>query len=113
MIKEVVTGAFLLTAPNVATLDIGSWAERSAAPITAAPAAEFRVASSWRATQDGNDWYVRKGKNTFIKMPDEKTAKKTAKKMNKAEKKDKKEENDSVRAEPGAPCNDPMSGVVC
>lgn len=59
---------------------------------------------------DGS-WYIRGGRNVFVKMPDEKTAKKTAKKFNRIEKKEKKA--NGVWDDGSAPCGDARDGVQC
>jgi len=61
--------------------------------------------ASWQAFQEGNNWYIREG-NNFIPMADEKTARKTAKKINKAIEK-------GFVANDSGPCADPRSGVLC
>lgn len=67
----------------------------------------------WSEHQIGNDWYIRKG-NSRIKMPDEKTARKTAKKFNKNEKKDKKKkEEDGVYNDGSRECNEPTATTLC
>lgn len=88
---------FLLafSAPNVDAID----RNEAPAPI---------VLVSWQAWQSGNDWYIRDG-NDKVKMPDEKTARKTAKKFNKIE----KQEGSGVSEDGHGPCSDPSSQVLC
>jgi len=76
------------------------------APLPLAP-----LLVTWRPHQHGNDWYIRSGDN-LVKMPDEKTAKKTAKKFNRIEKKEQKKEDrgngDSFYDDGSGACNNPL-----
>jgi hypothetical protein len=99
--KEVSTAFILPTvllafsAPNVDAID----RDGAQAPV---------VLVSWQAYQSGNDWYIRDGNDT-VKMPDEKTARKTAKKFNKIE----DQEASGVYDGGDGPCSDPSSQVLC
>jgi hypothetical protein len=64
-----------------------------------------QAAATWRAHQDGNNWYIREGNNK-IPMPDKKTAEKTVKKNNKAIKKGKKR-TEGVYDDGSGNCDDP------
>ena len=63
---------------------------------------------SWQAWQSGNERYIRDG-NDNIKMPDEKTARKTAKRFIKIE----TQEGSGVYEGDDGPCSDPSSQVLC
>lgn len=84
----------------------------AAALAVMAPAAAA-VAQNWSYQETPFGVTVSNSKTgESYKATSVRAAKKQVKALNKAEKKAEKK-SDNVRAEPGAPCNDPMSGVVC
>jgi hypothetical protein len=99
--KEVNTAFILptvllaLSAPEVDAID------RDEGPATI-------VLVSWQAWQSGDDWYIRDG-DEKVKMPDEKTARKTAKKFNRIE----EQEGSGVYDGGNGPCSDPSTQVLC
>lgn len=79
-------------------------------------AAAAPAAATWSATETMGGWYVREG-DLHIKMPDEGTARATARRLNKAveraERRAEKAEAKGVVSRPGTPCADPASAVLC
>lgn len=69
--------------------------------------------SLWSAGSEGNNWYIHKSKTERIRMPDEKTAKKMAKKFNRMERKAKKKAGNGVYDDGSEACSDPASGALC
>ncbi|MEJ2620301.1 MAG: hypothetical protein P8163_08560 [Candidatus Thiodiazotropha sp.] len=65
-----------------------------------------QAAALWSATSHRNTWYIKQG-DVMIPMPDEKTAKKTAKKNNKAIKRGKKR-TESVYDDGSGTCDNPL-----
>jgi L-2-hydroxyglutarate oxidase LhgO len=79
-------------------------------------AAAAPALATWSATETSGGWYVRQG-DLYIAMPDEGTARDTARRLNKAveraEKRAEKAEAKGVVSRPGTPCADPNSTVLC
>lgn len=115
----VATGTTLLAAntatPRNAARNANKPAAGAAKPI-AQPAGD-PAAQDWSAgTGSNGQWVIRNGRGPEheIEMPDEKTAKKTARKLNKEEDKGEKrtEDNNNVRDDGSGPCG-PNSKVQC
>lgn len=70
--------------------------------------------ATWSATQTMGGWYVREG-DLYIPMPDEGTARSTARRLNKAVERAERraEKAEGVVSRPGTPCADPKPGVLC
>lgn len=94
---------------------------RSVAPSIfveeAAPAPSKSVTiqlATWSASTTATGWVIKSGKNTTIKMPNERTARRTAKKFNKIERQAKKESG--YKADADGPCGqsgEPGRSVLC
>lgn len=80
----------------------------TAALVATLLAAAAPASATWHAVQDGNSWYVKNG-NEAVAMPDEKTARKTAKQFNRIEKKaGKSGGGDGVWDDGSGHCDDPL-----
>ncbi|MEM9138261.1 MAG: hypothetical protein AAGB15_00395 [Pseudomonadota bacterium] len=101
----------LLSATLPALFLLGAAPDWTKAPEPDLPLIQIRL-DSWSAHQDGNNWIISKG-NVKLRMPDEKTAKKTAKKFNKMEKKDKKKKESGVYDDGSRACNEPTATTLC
>lgn len=71
------------------------------------------ASATWSATNEGTGWHIRE-RDVWIAMPDERTARKTARRINKSIRQGEERVSQGGVVAPGSgSCNDPASGVLC